>query len=77
MYDDTEPDTARITVIATGLETAASAGQGTSYAKKTEKPSFTGAPSNFRSNAGAAPSPSSFAPRRESTIQIPSFLQKK
>jgi len=74
MYDDSEPDSARITVIATGLETVS--GSSAQTAGKNEKPGFTGAQS-FRSNAGATPVQPSFAPRRESTIQIPSFLQKR
>lgn len=75
MYDESEADTARITVIATGLEEQASAGQDTGYAKKAERPGFTGSASTaFRSQTTAQPT---FSPRRESTLQIPSFLQKK
>ncbi len=84
MYDDSTPDTARITVIATGLETAEkNAPQSTSFKKKpTERPAFTGnaaASAPFRPSASA---PSTAPHRREgsasgSTIQIPSFLQKK
>jgi len=75
MYDESEADTARITVIATGLEEQASAGQDTGYAKKAERPGFTGSASTaFRSQTAAQPT---FSPRRESTLQIPSFLQKK
>ncbi len=83
MYDDTTPDTAKITVIATGLEEVSSAGQGAAYAKKADKPGFSGASSSsFRSGASKAhPVQPSFAPRKETptgnTIQIPSFLQKK
>lgn len=81
MYDDTTPDTAKITVIATGLEEVASAGQGAAYTKKAEKPTFPGAvPGSFRSS-NPTPVQPSFAPRKEapgsSTIQIPSFLQKR
>ena len=75
MYDESEADTAKITVIATGLEEQASAGQDTGYAKKAERPGFTGSASTaFRSQTAAQPT---FSPRRESTLQIPSFLQKK
>lgn len=80
MYDDSNPDSARITVIATGLEEEATAGQAGSYNKKADKPSFQSAPGSFRT-PGPAPAAPSFAPRKEapgsSTIQIPSFLQKK
>ncbi len=81
MYDDTTPDTAKITVIATGLEEVASAGQGAAYTKKAEKPTFPGSvPGSFRSS-NPTPVQPSFAPRKEapgsSTIQIPSFLQKR
>ena len=84
MYDDSTPDTAKITVIATGLEEVASAGQGGAYTKKADKPGFSGASSSsFRSSSvsHAHPVQPSFAPRKDaptgSTIQIPSFLQKK
>ena len=84
MYDDSTPDTAKITVIATGLEEVASAGQGGAYTKKADKPGFSGASSSsFRSSSAshAHPVQPSFAPRKDaptgSTIQIPSFLQKK
>lgn len=83
MYDDTTPDTARITVIATGLEEVGGAGQGAAYSKKADKPkpTYPGAvPGSFR-NSNPTPVQPSFAPRKEapgtSTIQIPSFLQKR
>ena len=80
MYDDSTPDSAKITVIATGLEEQASAGQSASYAKKTERPSFGAGASTFR-NTAQTPVQPSFAPRKEAptgnTIQIPSFLQKR
>ena len=75
MYDDSNPDSARITVIATGLEAASTAAQDTAYNKKAEKPGFTG--STFKSATTATPVQPTYAPRRESNIQIPSFLQKK
>ena len=76
IYDDSEPDTAKITVIATGLETASSAAP---VKKTADKPAYasSASASSFRSNAGATPVQPSFAPRRESNIQIPSFLQKR
>lgn len=83
MYDESTPDTAKITVIATGLEEAASTGQGSAYTKKADKPGFSGASTSFRSSSAghAHPVQPSFAPRKDaptgSTIQIPSFLQKK
>lgn len=80
MYDDSEPDTARITVIATGLEAQSTVGQGSAYAKKAERPGFTGTAGTSFRNTGATPVQPSFAPRKEhagSNIQIPSFLQKK
>ena len=42
MYDDSTPDSAKITVIATGLEEQASAGQSASYAKKNNVQAFGG-----------------------------------
>ncbi len=84
MYDDSTPDTAKITVIATGLEEVTSTGQGSAYTKKADKPGFPGSSSSSFRNSGAGharPVQPSFAPRKEapagSTIQIPSFLQKK
>lgn len=81
MYDDSTPDSARITVIATGLEAQSAVGQGSSYTKKAERPSFSPGSSPFRTPS-QSPSQPSFAPRKEAppsdnTIQIPSFLQKK
>lgn len=81
MYDDSTPDSARITVIATGLESQSAVGQGSSYTKKAERPSFNPSSSPFRTPA-QSPAQPSFAPRKDAppsgnTIQIPSFLQKK
>ena len=81
MYDDSQPDTCKITVIATGLEEASSAGQGKAMDKAAAKPAFqTSAPTSFRT-ANPAPAQPTFAPRKDvptgSTIQIPSFLQKR
>ncbi len=80
IYDDNEPDTARITVIATGLEASPAKSAGSfanSYGKKTDKPGFGGTQSGYRNAAGATPVSPNYPPRRENTIQIPSFLQKK
>lgn len=81
MYDDSTPDSAKITVIATGLDSQVAVGQGSSYTKKAERPSFTPSSSPFRA-PNQSPAQPSFAPRKEdtpsgNTIQIPSFLQKK
>ena len=81
MYDDSTPDSAKITVIATGLDSQVAVGQGSSYTKKAERPSFTPGSSPFRA-PNQSPAQPSFAPRKEdtpsgNTIQIPSFLQKK
>ncbi|HIT06160.1 MAG TPA: cell division protein FtsZ [Candidatus Scybalocola faecipullorum] len=76
MYDESAADTAKITVIATGLEEQASAGQDTGFTKKAEKPGFTGSSSTTFRNTASTSAPT-FSPRRESNIQIPSFLQKK
>ncbi len=71
MYDDSASDTARITVIATGLEDA----------KKEEpaKPAFKKAAAPVQRQA--APETPAYRPtttqNSSSTIQIPSFLQKK
>ncbi len=85
MYDDSTPDTARITVIATGLETTEnSAPQSTSFKKKaTERPSFTANNAQSTPFRPSAPASSSAQTHRResatsgSSIQIPSFLQKK
>lgn len=84
MYTDATPDTCSITVIATGLEPVSSAGQGGAYAKKAaagEKPAFIAGAQTFKAKPAQAPStPVYTAPKKEttgSTIQIPSFLQKK
>ena len=76
MYDESAADTAKITVIATGLEEQASAGQDTGFTKKAEKPGVTGSSSTTFRNTASTSAPT-FSPRRESNIQIPSFLQKK
>ncbi len=81
MYDDSQPDSCKITVIATGLEEASSAGQGKAMDKAASKPAFqTSAPTSFRT-ANPAPAQPTFAPRKDvptgNAIQIPSFLQKR
>ena len=82
MYDESTPDTCTITVIATGLDAQESAGQASTFMKKAnERPAF--------NNAAAAPTFKTAAPVQKtpvtrteatvgtSTIQIPSFLQKR
>ena len=81
MYDESTPDTCTITVIATGLDAQESAGQAPTFMKKAnERPAF---------NNNAAPTLKTAAPAQRtpvtktettvgtSTIQIPSFLQKR
>lgn len=80
MYDESTPDSCSITVIATGLETQESAGQTSTFMKKAnERPVFNTTPSSFKSSAPAhqAPITKKETPVGASTIQIPSFLQKK
>ena len=80
MYDESTPDTCSITVIATGLEAQESAGQTSTFMKKAnERPAFNSGASSFKT---AAPTPRTPITKSEatvgtSTIQIPSFLQKK
>lgn len=83
-YDESEQDTCKITVIATGLKDVSS-GQGSSYSKKAEKkPSAaSGAYRNTASGASHAAA-SAYTTKKDpqasantSQIQIPSFLQKK
>ncbi len=87
MYDDSNPDTATITVIATGLDGQESAGSVNAYAKNIapaapERPVFTSGASSTYSKPVQRPiqrtpeaAPAGKAP--SGSIQIPSFLQKK
>jgi len=80
MYDESTPDSCSITVIATGLETQESAGQTSTFMKKAnERPVFNTTASSFKSSTPAhqAPITKKETPVGASTIQIPSFLQKK
>ena len=80
MYDESTPDSCSITVIATGLETQESAGQTSTFMKKAnERPSFNSTASTFKTSAPVhqAPITKREATVGTSTIQIPSFLQKK
>ena len=78
MYDETNADAVKITVIATGLEQGGSpAAQGTGYTRVEPKKPVT---SNVNTPGKAAGSSFTNATRPTSTksnIQIPSFLQKK
>ena len=81
MYDESTPDTCTITVIATGLDAQESAGQANTFMKKTtERPAF----SNPTTPAYKPAAPVQRTPVTKteatvgtSTIQIPSFLQKR
>ncbi len=80
MYDDTTPDTASITVIATGLEaqSASASGRGNAYDKKAERPMFNTGSNTYRPGT-TVPAQPPFTKKKDaptSTIQIPSFLQK-
>ena len=80
MYDESTPDTCSITVIATGLEAQESAGQTTTFMKKAnERPAFNSSASSFKTAAPTQRTPitKSETTVGTSTIQIPSFLQKK
>ena len=80
MYDESTPDTCSITVIATGLEAQESAGQTSTFMKKAnERPAFNSGASSFKTAAPTQRTPitKSEATVGTSTIQIPSFLQKK
>lgn len=80
MYDESTPDTCSITVIATGLEAQESAGQTSTFMKKAnERPAFNSGASSFKTSAPVQRTPitKSEATVGTSTIQIPSFLQKK
>lgn len=83
MYDDSTPDSATITVIATGLEEEkkVEAPQKPAYTKKPTYQTSTGS-STYKAPTGS-PVPPSFVQKKpagtssSSNIQIPSFLQKK
>ena len=80
MYDESTPDTCSITVIATGLEAQESAGQTSTFMKKAnERPAFNSGASSFKTSAPTQRTPitKSETTVGTSTIQIPSFLQKK
>ncbi|MGN0204137.1 MAG: cell division protein FtsZ [Coprococcus sp.] len=81
MYDDSTPDSATITVIATGLEEQKKVDvpQKPAYTKKPTYQTNTGS-STYKAPTGS-PVPPSFVQKKpagtSSNIQIPSFLQKK
>ncbi len=90
MYDDSTPDSASITVIATGLEEGKSESSQSSSEGASKKPSSfqsdTAAGSSYKTPTGS-PVPPSFVQQKKPSsgssgsstgnIQIPSFLQKK
>ena len=81
MYDESTPDTCTITVIATGLDAQESAGQASTFMKKAnERPAFNNSVApTFKTAAPAQRTPvtKTEATVGTSTIQIPSFLQKR
>ena len=81
MYDESTPDTCTITVIATGLDAQESAGQASTFMKKAnERPAFNNnAAPTFKTAASVQKTPVTKTETTvgTSTIQIPSFLQKR
>ncbi len=80
MYDDSEPDTARITVIATGLDDATTKEASVSGAKKaaedTKKASFANA--GFKMPSFELPKQKPIEPKTpKKDIEIPDFLKKR